>query len=679
MRVMQLESRKELWFWRVTSAGAISLCAVLLLQPTRASTVVREDAREGELEGAPDFARQRSREAYDTGRVRAFLASLERASSNSLRCQLIDRVLRLPELDEAGVAQVARYTEASHPLELRRCTGHALGGVTQQAAFEPLKALAQCDRPSLVETALVALASRPDPASRELAIALSAKERSLRVAVAVALAEAFAMEAMPLLASLLDDGNERDRERLLVALGRTGDPRAIGLLQGYLAHGNRAAQHSVIYALGEIGGRAATDTLLSVLRDRPQFAQVAANALARAGGDEAREALLEIAAQGGGYGAGLAALQALTDFDGPGVHELMEGALRGAPQAQYVAIEYFVNRQDQAALPVLEQLARDGSLQSAPQALQGLARLGGDQALDVLDEVANAGGPPSAMALTILNQSEPSRAQEIALAQVRSGNPGALDVLSGDDSPEARLALGKLVRDGDSSTAGRAMYALAQRDDPEALKLIESTAKSEDPQRRQAALWALAQTGDPAVLKTLRNGLSDSDDSVRREAVQALAQFGGPEAEAALFTATHDKSAEVVATAATQLAQIGTPSALDRIEQIARVPETAGQGLMALVGTAPARAQPLIETMVDSSDPQARRAALLAAGSLPSEVGTRLVIDALQQQDVERVREALETAAHNYQTPQLRDALRALSTRDLPDDLKLLAKQIAGS
>jgi hypothetical protein len=70
---------------------------------------------------------------------------------------------------------------------------------------------------------------------------------------------------------------------------------------------------------------------------------------------------------------------------------------------------------------------------------------------------------------------------------------------------------------------------------------------------------------------------------------------------------------------------------------------------------------------------------LLAAGSLPSEVGTRLVIDALQQQDVERVREALETAAHNYQTPQLRDALRALSTRDLPDDLKLLAKQIAGS
>jgi HEAT repeat protein len=684
VRQVARESRRELWFWRV---GAVAACALLVVQVTRARTPVREAQGEeaGEQVAAPDSARHsRSAQASSAGsaRLRLLLASLERTHSTSSRCGLIDRVARLPEVDEATVTQLARYSEAEFPLELRRCATYSLGNVVHEAAFAPLYALAQGDVPMLVETALVALAMRPDRASQKAALELSEHaSRSVRISVATALAESGALEATPLLAKLLEEGGPRDRDRLLMALGRSGDPRAVGVLQGYLSRGNRMAQFNAIYALGEIGGSAATETLLHVLRERPELAAQAAGALARTGSDEAREALLELAEKNSGYGAGLSALQALAELDGPGVRELMESSLSGgATNAQITAIEYFASRQDASAFPQLEQLARTGTMQASSQALSALSRMGSERALDVLEEVAKGNGPMAPMALQMLNgdQADPERARRLALAQLERGNYGSIEVLMNDESPEARAALSKLALNGEASVGSRAMWALAQRGDPETRKLTESLAQSSDPQKRSSAMWALAQSGDPAVIKTLRGALGDSDDSVRREAVQALSQFGGEEAEAALFAASRDKSPEVVGAAANTLAQLGTPAALDRIEEIARVPATAGQGLMALAGNAPARAVPVAQQLLASSDPEARRAALMAVPSLPGDDGAKIMISALHHGDPEFVREALETVANNnYQSDEVRAAVRALSSRQLPDDLKERAAQIA--
>ncbi|HEY6880333.1 MAG TPA: HEAT repeat domain-containing protein, partial [Polyangiales bacterium] len=542
VRKVVRDSRRELWFWRVAAVAAATACAGLLVQPVDARSTgdahvePRAEERSSRVRSrrSSDDTRRR-----DSTRLRAMLANLARAESSSAQCMAIERVLRLPELDEEAVEEVARFTEPEHPVDVRRCAGYALGTIPHEAAIAPLRALAQCDNPLLIETALVALALRPDQASRRAAIELSAHAaRAVRVAVASALAESGALEAVPLLAGLLDDGSGRDRERLLMALGRCGDPRAVGVLQSYVAKGSRMVQQAAVYALGEVGGPAATETLLSVLRERPELAQAAAGALARSGGEDARAALLELAEQGNGYGAGLGALQALSELDGPGVSELMQRALgEGGPQAQSVAIEYFVNHREHDVLATLEEFARSGTMQASSQAIQALARIGGEHALDVVEEIAQSAGPMAPMALQMLNtdQADPARARKIALAQAEQGNPGALDVLFGDDSPEARAALTKLALSGDSMVSGRALSSLAQRGDEESRKLTEKLAGGSDPQKRASAMWALAQSGDPASLPILRKGLSDRDDNVRIEAVQALGQLPGPESEAALL------------------------------------------------------------------------------------------------------------------------------------------------
>ncbi len=673
------ESRRELWFWRASAGAALSVCAFLPFQGTQASVAEREPEPQ-QLEAvaqAPRRPRSGS-STLDSARVRRLLASLERSQSTSNRCMTIDRLSRLPELDENGVAQLARFSEEGQPVELRRCTGYALGNVAHVAALEPLKALAQSENKMLAETALMALAGRSDRASQRAAIELSAqRSRTLRVSVACALAESGATEAVSLIAALLGDGNGMERERLLMALGRCGDPRAVGVLQGYIAQGNRMTQQSAIYALGEIGGPAASETLLALLRDRPELAQLAAGALARSGGDEAREALLSIAEQNLGYGTGFPALQALSELDGPGVPELMSRALDGTVGAQSIAMEYFVNHPEHDVFERLETFARSGTVQAQSQALQALARIGGDQAFDVIESVALGGGSMAPMALQMLSQDGSERARRIALAQMKKGNASGIEILVQDESPEARAALIELAQKGDPNSAQRALWSLAQRNDPESRKLTEALATNADPQKRASAMWALAQTGDPAVIGTLRKAMSDSDENVRREAVQALGQLPGAESEAALLSATRDASPDVVGVAANVLAGIGSAKAIERLEEITRNPATAGQGMMALLNSAPARAQPLAEAMISSASIESRRAALMASSQLPSEASTHILVTALADRDADFVREAVEMSANGVQNDQVRAALRGLSD-GLPEDLRQRAAEIAG-
>jgi HEAT repeat protein len=680
VRSVRSESRRELWFWRATTGAALSVCAFLPFQGTRARVNDEQQHTAEEVAESEVVSRASSAHTTDSARVRMLLASLERSGSTSNRCMIVDRLSRLPELDDAAVAQMARFSEEGNPLELRRCTGWSLGNVASPAAFEPLRALAQSDNTMLAETGLVALASRPDRTSHKAALELSAKRsRTLRVAVACALADSGATEAVGLLAELLRDGSSFDRERLLMALGRSGDPRAVSVLQSYVRQGNRMTQQSAIYALGEIGGAAATETLLSLIHDRPELAQIAVGALARTGSDEAREALLELAEKNADYGGGLQALQALSDLDGPGVQGLMERALDGTPGAQSVAIEYFVNHPQDGMFERLEALARLGSPQASSQSLQALARIGGEQALDVIESVATSGGTLAPMALQMLNQetADPTRARRIALEQVKSGNASGLEILGQDDSPEARSALIELAQKGESGVASRALWSLAQRGDPEARKLTESLASHSDPQKRASAMWALAQTGDPAVVGTLRKALGDGDDTVRREAVQALAQLPGAETEAALLGASRDRSPEVVGAAANVLASLGTPAAIHRLEEITRTPATAASGMMALLNSAPARAQPLAEALIAAKDVESRRAALMATSQLPSDAGSRILVRALSDRDPEFVREAMETAANGPRSEEVRAALRGLSESSLPDELKTRAAEIA--
>ncbi|HEY6880541.1 MAG TPA: hypothetical protein VI299_21100, partial [Polyangiales bacterium] len=108
-------------------------------------------------------------------------------------------------------------------------------------------------------------------------------------------------------------------------------------------------------------------------------------------------------------------------------------------------------------------------------------------------------------------------------------------------------------------------------------------------------------------------------------------------------------------------------------------PATAGSGLSALASSAPTRAAPIAESLIESDDADARRAALMVASQLSGDASARIMVSALQNRDPEFVREALEMVAHGYQTEDVRAAVRALGNSELPEDLKARAAEIVGS
>jgi HEAT repeat protein len=659
--------------WRAPSVSATTIGAGALKQSTRAWLTHRASGARAGSSAAPSLAH--------------LLAAVDRAGSVPARCLALSRLARSRDAEAAAVARIVDFTEPGQPLELRSCATAALGEVLSAEALPALIELAADPWVMLAEQALRALAQRDEPEAREAMLSVARRGApAARVAAAVALAEAEAPEAIALLVELLKLAPSHERERLVLALGSTHDPRALGVLLGLLGQGGSLV-HAAITALGELGGQAATRTLLRLFRERPPYANSVLHALARSRDPEARAALLAAAEDGAPHGLASAALQALQTLEGQDVHAVMQRALASQhPERVGVAVEYLASHADADGVEALAELAQRGGQRFAPQALYALARIGGDEAREVVTELASAGGQLGDAALGALSTMPEGAddARALALEQLKNGaarpTPHALDLLGRDGSDQARSALISIAeRPGPASS--QAVMLLAQRGDPESRAVLERIASKEGPVgQRGPALFALAQVGGPDAAKTLRGALSSEQPAIRAQAVQALAQSGGAEVEQDLIGATRDRDREVASAAVGALVQLGTPGALERLAQVASSSDTqmARQALMSLSSVDPARGASIAERLAASSDAAARQTALTAIGTLPEATATRIVVSALRDSDPAVVAEALTNlGAAGFVEAAARPALNDLA-RDarVPAELRERAQQV---
>lgn len=685
-----MPDRKMLRLWQVTALSALGACGLLSLRSPPASRAAA--CAEPTDQQAPTTQRgaqgARARASHSV-RVRQLSESLALTTDLQGRCVALSRLARIPALDASAVAQIASFTGVQHSTEQRHCAIAALTETRSDAAVPFLIALLQDAQTQIAESAVRALANYDEPSAREavLASARSGPE-NVRVVAVMGLAEAGATEAVPLIAELLEQVRMQYRHQLIEALGTSHDPRALPILQGLLGRGVRSLQHASVFALGELGGAGAAETLVGLLEREPTLAPMVAQALARNGSEEAREALLGLAESAQGGPAAQSALAALAQSGAPEVEPLMAEALASEnPNRVGIAIEYYGAHPSSEVQPMLLRLAREGGPRHAWSAVQALARSGGESSRALLVELAQRGGPSSQAALAMLSTQTggAEAARAIALERLKKGGPSAaeaIDVIAGDDSPEAQAALLAAASSEDARLSMQSLHYLGQRSDEQSLRVLDRlAAEGKDEQRRGAALAALIHTGDPRARERAAAALKDPSSQVRVQAVQALGQVGGAHAEQLLVAASSDRDPEVARTATFGLAQVGSPAALTRLEQLARGsdPAMVSTALTALGQSAPERAAPLAEALMAGSDPALRATAVQLTGVLPEAASARIVGAAMRDQNPDVVRATLDFlgATGGGGSEDQRAALRAISESEgMPSDLRERAAAI---
>ncbi len=369
----------------------------------------------------------------------------------------------------------------------------------QQARSAALDALGQSRAPGALDGLLSAidglrtnehwqltsaLASRPEKQAREVLKVLAAEEGPLGDSALESLAQSGDPAAAKQLIANFDDKGMLPPDSALNFLAVHGGEEGWSLLEEVLADGNSSQQHSVVWALQARGDEDAVARLLDLAKTADPWVASTAQQSLETLGDGARE--------------GLKAL-------------------------------------------LLEQMD-DGSGASFTESAAILARLGGDDARDVL------------------------------LARVSDGTlterSAALQALGQMDDPAARDALMEQLQDAEDPTVRmEAFNAMLWNGDPPDLETIQSVLDDDDPSLRSQAVTALGNVGGPEAVDNLLALMEDDDLMVRQSAVSTLSTAGGPEAEAGLVAALGDE--ELFSSAVWSLSSMGTAGAREAIREAA--------------------------------------------------------------------------------------------------------------
>lgn len=472
------------------------------------------------------------------GEVQELVRGLRSADSSGATCDLVGR------LGEAGgeraTAAIVETLQARRSLDEYRCAARALASAGGEGAQSWLVELSD-DRDREVQVvALRALAKYEAPAAREAVLTAARGDDPERAFAALAaLASARAPEAPSLIRRAIERAPDAQLERLVRSLGEAGDEAVVPALISLTERISPSTRRAAFLALGSIGGEAATRFLAGALAEgRPQNeARMAARALAEIGGPVATRALIEAA-----EGSNDEALAALADSDDERVRALMErGLSEGPPARRSAAFEYFAERRDERALPLIAEVLRSMTTSSdgGDGGLDAAVRIGGPRAVSLVSELAEKPGPLQSDALEALDKlpgSDDERRAiliKVATRGSKARASAAIQRLANDESDEAREALVRLVRDK-SNRSEEALSALVSRQDPASISDVIETARAKG-RLRASAIEALGELRSPRALELLEAAARDKDDDrVAQAAFDTLLSWGGAPAEAAV-------------------------------------------------------------------------------------------------------------------------------------------------
>ncbi|MBT3221997.1 MAG: HEAT repeat domain-containing protein, partial [Proteobacteria bacterium] len=234
-------------------------------------------------------------------------------------------------------------------------------------------------------------------------------------------------------------------------------------------------------------------------------------------------------------------------------------ALSREPELSFPAIAALGHLGTGSAVNTLLQLRSRGDLESA--ILQSLGASGhwrafqelerelassseGENRASAAQAMATFGTPQAAQALIASLDEKPVDEIAHALAQFT------------EDVPEARQALYRMLRHGDSEEREAALFALARADDPGIYEVLAHAARSGTPQNRWDATMAMAGLSDPRAIPFLRDLALNGDRQLRSAASSALAQLPYGEATDALLDVVELGSSSAALEAVYQLSDV---------------------------------------------------------------------------------------------------------------------------
>jgi HEAT repeat protein len=337
--------------------------------------------------------------------------------------------------------------------------------------------------------------------------------------------------------------------------------------------------------LGAVGDDAAIDAVRALVADvRPEVPELIIAAIGTIGSDHAVDVLLELAGHPRG----------------------------GVRQAAIVALGRTGN--DRAETFLVARARRDDTA-----AIEALAMLGSERAIEVLYRIAAAGNDHVAEVATAkLGELEAPSARRALVRLIDAPSlPTATRAIDAIREVDAALAarLAVVIRGGEGQLVRSALLALAHGGDRGLPILREAALDGASRAIQHTAITALGMTQSPDAVDTLAQLTESTDDELASEAARALASIELPEARDALISAALSERAGAIEA----LAAIEDDSVEPALVEIARSEGPgAAPALARLLSRGHAEALAVVSARARSSDDDVRASAY----KLLADVGT---------------------------------------------------------
>jgi HEAT repeat protein len=657
--------------WKVTTAAALGLAAVLAFRPLRArglepaATVGPEPA--AQAAAAADIPAL----AAPEGHADALVARLRSARSTEAACDALDALGW--RRDAAAVAAVVEAFRGRSTVEVKECALGALGHVPGERADDVLVEATHDPQPTVRDAALAALALRDDDLARATVAAVSqSDDASARAGAAVALARARVPGSAPLVDQVIARASAPQQQQILGALGEGGDVAALPTIARFVGAPTAGVRTAALGAAARAGG-AAMALVEAAIHRGGDDADAALNALGAVDADDAR-ALLVRTADDPRPAVAAKALETLSSFDGEDVRAAVVMHVGSAhPGVATAAAKWLAARGDGSAVASLVEAAQRADTTSADEAMSALGAVGSGAARDAMRALASRPGVARERALRELaatpDGADEARAIALRMVHDEGGSVAStgLTLLTSDPSPEATQALAEVARTG-GSLGHDAVEALgARRDDAALTALLDLSRTGAAQDMRAVALTTLGGQSDPRAVRALLDAAADP--AVRDTALASLARTGGAEAERALARAAASSSADERAAAARALVDETPPGLVPNLGVLARDRDesVSTMAFQALRTAAPQEALALATEGLRSSDVAARTEAVSRASQLEPEATRPMLIEALHDADPGVVA-AAASALGNAGGSDAQQALLDVLTRSSADD-----------
>lgn len=293
------------------------------------------------------------------------------------------------------------FAERGHPLGIRRAALTALLDLQEQEASQTVLEWFGSDDRVQRQVAAARLTMLTDQQLDQLATQTEAMPESAQVALLELLAIRGGVRALPRVLEAASSDQPRLQQAAIRSLGLIADARTIPVLLAMLAE-DGAASSLAAQALTAMPREQVGPALLKALQDQPEARPAVVDVLKRLVYYEAIDPLIEIAANDDPavYDVALDGLRGIADPDQTDIPRLLKLLQRSTPGRHRDDVERTIlivcdkqPAQSDRAEPVLKALG-DIDVSRSPLHLPLLGRLGGPQALKILDAALQSEDAP---------------------------------------------------------------------------------------------------------------------------------------------------------------------------------------------------------------------------------------------------------------------------------------------